>query len=57
LLQGFKKTNESCYISRHKLSVSTPIQILITKDISQYLKNQISCHESIQQALSTKLKY
>jgi len=37
--QGIKTTNESYFIPRHKLSLGISIQILITNDISQYLKN------------------
>ena len=54
--EGFKATNKSCSIPTHKLPFGISIQILITNYISQYPKNQLSCHESIQQTLMQKKK-
>jgi len=43
-------------MNHDKLSFAIPIQILVANDISQYPKNQLSWHESTQQALSKESK-
>jgi len=48
LSQGFKTINESRSIPRHKLSLGTLIQIMITNDISNTFRTKVSSHESIQ---------
>jgi len=55
--KGLKTTNKSCSIPRHKLSYDILIQFLITEDIFQYPKNQLSSHESTGLIIITELKY